>query len=113
MLVVRGHLLGALGSFAKRGVASAMGGFNTLHQIRKREGQARRWSKGDSGEAGGAGDGDWGSWVPRCHPAEEQGCKMNLEKYKKFLDGLGTLKGISHPPPCGCAARTGAPAESH
>lgn len=31
-----------------------MGGFNTLHQIRKREGQARRWSKGDSGEAGGA-----------------------------------------------------------
>lgn len=54
MPVVRGHLLGALGSFAKRGVASAMGGFNTLHQIRKREGQARRWSKGDGGEAGGA-----------------------------------------------------------
>lgn len=23
---------------------------------------------------------------------------MNLEKYKKFLDGLGTLKGISDPP---------------
>lgn len=38
---------------------------------------------------------------------------MNLEKYKKFLDGLGTLKGISHPPRCGCAAQRGAPAESH
>lgn len=23
--------------------------------------------------------------------------KMNPEKYKKFLDGLGALKGISHP----------------
>lgn len=36
---------------------------------------------------------------------------MNLEKYKKFLDGLGTLKGISRPPRCGRAARRGAPAE--
>lgn len=54
-----GHLLVELGSFAKRGVALAMGGFNALHQIRKREGRAAAglgWSKGDSGEASGAAE---------------------------------------------------------
>ena len=46
-------------------------------------------------------------WAPRCRPAEERGglgWKMNSEKYKKFLDGLGTLKGIFHPPRCGCGS---------
>lgn len=42
-----------------------------------------------------AGDSAWSCWVPRCHPAEQQ--DMNLEKYKKFLDGLGTLRGICDP----------------
>lgn len=44
-----------------------------------------------------AGDGGRSCCSPRCRPAEQRGWKMNLEKYKKFLDGLGTLRGICDP----------------
>lgn len=83
------------------------------HQIRKQEGCAglpggQRATVAKPARGCRAGDSVWGSWVPRCRPAEEWGglgWKMNLEKYKKFLDGLGTLKGISLPLRWGCAAR--------
>lgn len=45
-LMVQGHLPLVLGSFAKRGVASAMGGFSGLHQIREGKGCAVGWAKG-------------------------------------------------------------------